>query len=148
MNTVLVPVDFSETAPLVLGVAERLAKLTGSRVHLLHVVQPLAEVVAFEPGMVGAVAYPGEPPVDAQRKRLETMAGGLADEGIDATASVVTGPVAEAVLEAADRESADWIVMGSHGHGALYHLLVGSATEAVLRRALCPVVVVPGTGRR
>ncbi|MEO8353471.1 MAG: universal stress protein, partial [Chthoniobacteraceae bacterium] len=38
---------------------------------------------------------------------------------------------------------ADMIVMGSHGHGSFYELLVGSVTSGVLRDARCPVLVVP-----
>jgi len=40
------------------------------------------------------------------------------------------------------------IVMGSHGHGALYELLVGSITQGVLKAAKCPVVVVPAAGKK
>ncbi|MBI4621943.1 MAG: universal stress protein [Verrucomicrobia bacterium] len=43
----------------------------------------------------------------------------------------------------AEKNAADFIVMGSHGHTALYDLVVGSTTHGVLRRATCPVVIVP-----
>lgn len=49
----------------------------------------------------------------------------------------------ERLLAEQGRLAADAIVLGSHGHGALYDLLVGSVAEGVLRRAPCPVVVVP-----
>jgi nucleotide-binding universal stress UspA family protein len=47
------------------------------------------------------------------------------------------------ILEQAQRLAADYIVMGSHGHGAIYDLLIGGTTHAILKRARCPVVVVP-----
>ena len=49
----------------------------------------------------------------------------------------------EEILECAKAVKADAIVMGRHGHGAMYNLLVGSVTEGVLKRATCPVVLVP-----
>jgi nucleotide-binding universal stress UspA family protein len=48
------------------------------------------------------------------------------------------------ILDQAARVSADYVVMGSHGHTALYDLLVGSTTHGVLLRAPCPVVITPG----
>ena len=51
--------------------------------------------------------------------------------------------VAKLILEEAERLEAEVIIMGSHGHGALYDLIVGSVTEGVLRKAKCPVLVLP-----
>ena len=56
---------------------------------------------------------------------------------------VLQGPVVEAVLETAAEVGADWIVLGSHGHGALYDLLVGSTVEGVMSVAKVPIVVIP-----
>ncbi len=55
----------------------------------------------------------------------------------------IQGPLTEKVLHQAEEQNADLIVMGSHGHGALYHFLVGSVTAGVVRGAKCPVLVVP-----
>jgi nucleotide-binding universal stress UspA family protein len=55
--------------------------------------------------------------------------------------------VAEEILNQADALNADLIVMGRHGHGAMYHLLMGSATEGVLRHATRPVLLVPSPKR-
>ena len=51
--------------------------------------------------------------------------------------------VVDKILQEAKKLDASLIVMGSHGHGALYHLLVGSVTEGVLKGTACPVLVVP-----
>ena len=53
-------------------------------------------------------------------------------------------PLPALILAQAKIEDADYIVMGSHGHTALYDLLVGSTTHGVLMRAGCPVVITPG----
>ena len=55
----------------------------------------------------------------------------------------IQGSLVEKILTSAETHAADLIVMGSHGHGALYELLVGSVTSGVLHGAKCPVLVVP-----
>lgn len=62
--------------------------------------------------------------------------------GLDVRFLVWTGDVAESILDAAESESADVVVLGSHGRGRLGRLLLGSVSEAVTRRAPCPVLVV------
>jgi len=56
---------------------------------------------------------------------------------------LLTGTPAQLILAQAEVEQADYIIMGSHGHTALYDLLVDSTTHQVLRKAKCPVVIVP-----
>jgi nucleotide-binding universal stress UspA family protein len=55
------------------------------------------------------------------------------------------GPPATVILRTAKATKPDYVVMGSHGHTAAFELLVGSVTHTVLRKASCPVVVVPIT---
>jgi nucleotide-binding universal stress UspA family protein len=73
--------------------------------------------------------------LDELKKRLD---------GLDVLALRVPGSPVEKILEASAEHGAELIIIGSHGHGALYHLLVGSVTDGVLKSAACPVVVVPG----
>ena len=56
----------------------------------------------------------------------------------------LNGPPVRSILDHAKQVGADYLVMGSHGHTALYDLLVGSTTHGVLLRASCPVVITPG----
>ena len=55
----------------------------------------------------------------------------------------LTGAPVPLILEQAKALAADYIVMGSHGHTAFYDLLVGTTTHGVLKKAPCPVLVVP-----
>lgn len=63
--------------------------------------------------------------------------------GLEAKLHEPLGNVVDEILECARTLKIDGIVMGRHGHGAMYNLLVGSVTEGVLKRAKCPVVLVP-----
>jgi nucleotide-binding universal stress UspA family protein len=72
------------------------------------------------------------------------MADTLRNDGITATALLAQGVAGEAIVAEAARLEADTIVIGSHGHGAVHHLLAGSVSEYVLRHSKRPVLVVPG----
>lgn len=84
--------------------------------------------------------------VDQERARIEGEAQALVrrarDVGARATFLVWEGDPAEAVLEAAAAESADVIVLGSHGRGRVGRLILGSTSKRVAEGARCPVLVV------
>ena len=75
--------------------------------------------------------------------QLSALKSGLREAGLEAEAVEVGGIPTVQILEQAGALGADYIVMGSHGHGAVYDLLIGGTTHAILKRARCPVVVVP-----
>lgn len=66
----------------------------------------------------------------------------LGEAGAAAEATVLSGPPAEALVEAAASAGADLLVVGSHGHGAVARVLLGSTTDRVVHLAGCPVLVV------
>ena len=147
MNTILVPVDFSDTTAPVLAEAQVLAKALGGDLVLLKVAEPEPDFVGFEPGPATvrvAVAHDYR----AEHVRLDELKAQAAFGGLAVTALHVQGPIVEKILDMAADRSAAMIVMGSHGHGALYELLVGSITQGVLKGAKCPVVVVPAHGKK
>ncbi len=93
----------------------------------------------------------GAPPtfadVDDPRERAErTLAAAIvaaltAGPGVSVAAEVVRGYPAQVLVEAA--RDADLLVLGSHGHGRVFHAVLGSVAEECVRAATCPVVVVP-----
>lgn len=130
--------------------ANRLATAFESKVVVLHVAEPEPEFVGFEPGPILVGAGPNAMPLTSavardfreEHRRLEALKQSF-DEGLEVKALQIQGSTVEKILLEAATHDAGFIVMGSHGHGALYHLLVGSVTEGVLKGATCPVVVVP-----
>lgn len=147
MKTILVPVDFSDTTAPVVAEAQLLARALGADLVLLKVAEPEPDFVGFEPGpqtVRVAVAHDYR----VEHTSLEGLKAQAAAGGLAVTALHVQGPIVEKILDQAKERGAAMIVMGSHGHGALYELLVGSITQGVLKGAQCPVVVVPAAGKK
>ncbi len=142
MKTILASVDFSDVAPSVVKAAAELARFSGARLCLLHVASPEPDFVGYGPGPQ-TVRDAAARVYREKHRRLQTMESRLRKRKVDARALVVQGPTVEKILREARRLHAGMIVMGSHGHGALHRVLVGSVAEGVLRKAPCPVLVVP-----
>lgn len=142
MKTILVPVDFSDVSSRVVTTAKDLARSFSSKLVLLHVSEPEPDFVGFEPGPV-AVRTTVAHDFRKEHQTLEELQAQLASEGLEVLALQIQGPIVDKVLDEADKLGADLIVVGSHGHGALFEFLVGSVTSGVLRAAKCPVLVVP-----
>jgi universal stress protein A len=141
MKTILVPIDFSPISKQVLAEAVQLSRAIGARLAVMHVVQPPA-VTESDLGGTMSAEYSAMA-IEGATKQLAKLAKRLAAEGIEAQTSHHVGFPGHRIVERADKLSADYIVLGSHGHGAFYELMVGSTTSRVLKRAKCPVVVVP-----
>ena len=96
--------------------------------------------ISVEPGPL-AVRQTVARDLKLEHQKLEAL---KANSGLtDVLALHIQGPAVEKILHTATEQDAGLIMMGSHGHGALYELLVGSVTAGVLKGAQCPVLVVP-----
>lgn len=142
MKTILTPVDFSSATPAVVAQAMALAKALSAQVVLFNVVQPPV-VIAEYGALLENIAEITEVGEKAAAKKLAKLQQQLEDEGLPVQASCVVGTPVTFILKQATAVKADYIVMGSHGHTAFFDLLVGSTTHGILRRAACPVIVVP-----
>ncbi len=142
---VLVTIDFSAMTPRVLATAARVGALGGVNLHLLHVVAPDPDFVGYDVGPATVRSQIARE-FRAQRAQLEDIAAGLRAGGCDATSHVAQGPTVATVVDEARRLDVAFIVVGSHGHGAVYDLLIGSISEGIVRSATRPVLVVPVRG--
>ncbi len=140
MKTILVPIDFSNVADKVVETAAAVAGAFGSKVILVHVAEPEPQFVGYDPGPLSVrVAVAGD--IHAEQQRLEGFKRKFG--AADVLALHVQGSIPDEILDLAREHEATLIVIGSHGHGALYHLLAGSVTTAILKGAHCPVLIVP-----
>ena len=147
MKTILVPIDFSDVTALVVENARQFAAALQSRLVLLNVAEPEPDFVGFEAGPP-TVRVAVARDFKVERQRLDELKAQCAAGGMSVTALHIQGPIVEKILHEAGEQQADLIVIGSHGHGALYDLLVGSVTHGVIKGAHCPVVVVPAPARK
>ncbi|MDB6171105.1 MAG: hypothetical protein JWL59_416 [Chthoniobacteraceae bacterium] len=141
-KTILVAVDFSDVTQGVVDAARSMAAAFGGRIILLHVEEPEPDFVGFEAGPQPVrvnVAHE----VRATHRQLEGLKQTLGEGGVEVMALHIQGPGVEKILHEAQQQGAELIVIGSHGHGAIYNLLVGGVTSGVLKGATCPVLVVP-----
>ena len=141
IDAILIPTDFSETSEAAVTYGCALAKSLKATVYLLHIV----ENPHLGPG--GATLWNYSLPALKHRleeeaeERMATLASQHEkDLTIERSARVGT-PWVEITDEARER-GADLIVMGTHGHGAVAHALLGSVAERVVRHAPCPVLTV------
>ena len=140
---VLCPVDLSEQSLRPLAYAGAVAKWYGGQVTALHVVP------TFEPIEVrasGLFAHAGIVAPMPREEVLERLQQALEAAGVPAAEARVTAAAGEAAATIVDQAvvmAADLLVLGTHGRGGFNHLLLGSVTEKVLRKAPCPVLTVP-----
>lgn len=141
---ILVPVDGSPTAAAGLREAIGLAKETGARVQLAHVVDQHAVVL-----MGVETAYYIDEMMQTMRKSgrhlLDRAVARAKKAGVEASGvllETLTGPAADPIVRQARKWGADLIVIGTHGRRGVRRLVMGSDAEQVVRNAPVPVLLV------
>jgi nucleotide-binding universal stress UspA family protein/mono/diheme cytochrome c family protein len=137
---ILVPLDFSASSARALDYAYALALKFDASLHLVHVCEVPSMLTASMDAY--AIAYTdwsqrlGE---EAERE-LEKLRPRLAE--VKVSTEVLFGNPPRAIITAAGTNDADLIVMGTHGHGPVMHVVMGNVAERVVRTAECPVLTV------
>ena len=143
LKKVLVASDFSEPSDAALAYGRELARSFGAQLVVLHVVENLLThvvggdgFVLTDPDLQAAVEAEGKKRVDSlisDEDRLVLRAQGVI---------VTSNAPAIAIVDYAKSSAINLIVIGTHGRGAMAHLLMGSVAEHVVRIAPCPVLTV------
>jgi nucleotide-binding universal stress UspA family protein len=143
LKRVLVATDFGEAADAALSYGRELARTFGARLDVLHVVENVLTRGFGAEGYVASYPELQRDVEDAARRQLNTIVTAEDRETAHARAILLTSnSPAFAITAYAAEESIDLIVMGTHGRGAIAHLLMGSVAERVVRTAPCPVLTV------
>jgi nucleotide-binding universal stress UspA family protein len=140
IQRILVPLDFSAQASAILEWAEHLAQEHEATLILMHAYHLPVEFQQMEGAYLPAEFWT-QVKTEAE-KALEDHAAKLRPKGITVEIEVTEGYPATAIEEEAVRHKADLIVIGTHGHTGLKHLLLGSVAERVVQKAPCPVLTV------
>jgi nucleotide-binding universal stress UspA family protein len=133
IKTIMFPTDFSHTGDAALAFATALARDSGAKLLIVHVEEP---PVAYG----GGEMYYGvpEPATEDLLRMLHEIKP--SDSAVPYEHRLVKGEPAAAIARLAKSENVDLIVLGTHGRTGLTRLLMGSVAEAVVRRAVCPVL--------
>lgn len=141
IRSILVPIDFSIHSKNALRHAVPMARQFGASIHLVYVVEPT--IYPADLGF-GQVVLPGVE--DELREKggheLQSLIKREIGRAVEASWAVRTGNPHQEILREAKEKRVDMIVVASHGHSGVEHLLFGSTADRVVRHAECPVLVI------
>jgi universal stress protein A len=144
IQRILAPTDFSELSKQGLTSALELAEAFGAKLLLLHVVEPPPyPVEGIVPSHLGATLLN-----DLERQASSDLAQMLYEaqgSQVEVARRVVVGIPYRKIVEVAEEEKSDLIVMTTHGRTGLGHLVMGSVAEKIVRTAPCPVLTIRPT---
>lgn len=139
IHKVLVPIDFSDYSKNALKYAAQFAQQFKAKMFLVYVVEPMIYPADFS---MGQVAIPSTD-IDLQKRgdeELNILAKSLIDPSVEVEIIIKTGKPFVEINETANEKDIDLIIMATHGHTGVEHLLFGSTAEKVVRKAPCPVL--------
>lgn len=141
MKTIVAAVDFSDSTPVVIDAAVEMASAFGAHLHVIHVLEPEPAYTAygFTPDEFPAMQLFQEEARKRATKRLEELSTPLSD----VTVKLIEGSPLLGVLDYVNAAKADLVILGTHGHGMVASLLLGSVAEGMVRKAAVPTMVIP-----
>ena len=146
ITSMLVPVDGSPGGSLALGIAGELARQSHASLQLLQVIQPVPPYQSSAMLMYGPMELDSawnEDAVSAAEAHVHALANRLTGRGQVARGeALMANEVPEAIIANAVEHGCDLIVMSSHAHTGAARAFIGSVTDAVVRSAKCPVLVI------
>ena len=142
MKNIILAIDFSESTQRILDKAIEVAKAFSAHLYIIHVAAPNPDFVGYEASpqwerdSVAAHFH-------KEHRELGEFSDKARQQGIDATALLVQGSTIEKLILERERLQADLMVVGSHGRNAMFQFVVGSTSEGLIRKAGCPVLIIP-----
>lgn len=140
---ILFPTDFSESAENASRYAMSLAKKYGSKVYVIHVIEPFTYTTEFG---IDFSAQLKEMEASA-RRLLDDIVASIKRNNLDVESVLITGEPFVEIIKYARKEQVDLIVMATHGRSGIEHMLLGSVAEKVVRKSPCPVMTIKKSGQ-
>lgn len=147
INNILLPIDFSTSSDEAVEYALQLARINNANIHLLTVIEPLVirDIVPADYANI----------IKSYEESVQTKMDALVATLLQESPKIKVFPEllkqfepTDAILSKVKKENIDLVVMGSHGRRGLDRVLLGSVTEAVMREADCPVLVLRIKGKK
>ncbi len=139
IKKILVPIDFSDYSKNALKYAAQFAKQFSAKIYLIYVVEPMIYPADFS---MGQVAIPSTD-IDLHSRaeeELKKLSKDIVNGGSKVEVLIKTGKPFVEIIESAAANDIDLIIIATHGHTGVEHLLFGSTAEKVVRKAPCPVL--------
>jgi len=139
INKILVPIDFSDYSKNALKYAADFALNFKAKIYLIYVIEPVIYPADFS---IGQVTIP-TPDVDMNSRaqsELDSLAKSFIESSIDVETIIKSGKPFMEIIDTAAEKDIDLIIIATHGHTGVEHLLFGSTAEKVVRKAPCPVL--------
>ena len=141
LKRILTATDFSPHSKIALDYAAAFAKAFGAEVTLCHVLER-PDFISQLPPVAEGYFPPNLAELHEKHARVQCEQV-LAAAGLSAARVLLRhGSPYPEIVRAAREENADLIIIGTHGRGAIAHMLLGSVAERVVRAAPCPVLTV------
>ncbi len=141
INKILVPIDFSDYSKNALKYAADFARIFKAKIFLIYVIEPVIYPADFS---IGQVTIP-TPDVDMNARaqsELDNLAKSFVESSLEVETIIKSGKPFVEINETASEKDIDLIIIASHGHTGVEHLLFGSTAEKVVRKAPCPVLTI------
>lgn len=139
---ILVAIDFSPITTLVLEKTKEIALKANASVWLTHIVAPDPDFIGYEVGPQTERDFIARK-FHEKHIALQDLAKKLREEKVQIIPLLLQGPTVETILQEADDIDADMIIAGSHGHGMMYNIFIGSISKEILKHSSRPVLIVP-----
>ncbi len=143
---ILVAIDLSSASQKILDKAKTLALALSAKVCLLHVIEGEPDFLEDEPDLQNS-SDQGQQEFPQEHKDLQKEVDALRKSGIDTKGLLSQGSIVDVILQKSKQLEIDIIIVGTHGHGGVHHMIFGSVSEGVLRSTSCPVLVIPTLDR-
>jgi len=139
IKKILVPIDFSDYSKSALKYAVNFAKSFNADMTLIYVVEPIVYPPDFS---MGQIAIPTVSTEWDERacEELDKLAKTQIPADVKVKTIIKTGKPFVEIIETATEENIDLIIIATHGHSGVEHILFGSTAEKVVRKAPCPVL--------
>ena len=139
IKKILVPIDFSDYSKNALKYAVNIVETFKAEMFLVYVVEPVIYPPDFSMGQIAIPSVNTEWDERA-KEELKKLAENEIPKGVKVQTIVKTGKPFIEIIDTAAEKDIDLIVIATHGHSGVEHILFGSTAEKVVRKAPCPVL--------
>lgn len=139
IKKILIPIDFSDYSKSALKFAIDFAKNFNAKLYLVYVIEPMIYPTDFSIGQVAIPAVESDITTRAEEELKELVKQEVPPE-MESEVIIKSGKPFLEIIETATEIDCDLIIIATHGHTGVEHLLFGSTAEKVVRKAPCPVL--------